>query len=154
MSFAFLLNNVFHYNNLGRRYIHRNSFNILKWIDFSRVFKGRCHLSLKKVGLKFLFPFLIVDAGASDLERRNISVLACIDIDRCARDPRLAAQHNVDVRSRRDIVGVADEQHVVGQNEHLDEVDDLLGAGELLVRELWLHAVGLATKVGGVADAV
>jgi hypothetical protein len=104
--------------------------------------------------LKFLFPFLIVDAGARDLERRNISVLACIDIDRCARDPRLAAQHNVDVRSRRDIVGVADEQHVVGQNEHLDEVDDLLRARELLVRELWLHTIVLATKVGGVAEAV
>jgi len=111
---------------------------------------------LKKLGLKFSISFLVVDARAGDFELRNliVIVLVCIDIDLGARDPRVTGQHIVEFGRRWDIVGVAEIQHVVGQNERFDEVNDLLGAREPLVGELRLNTVSLVTKVGGVAEVV
>ena len=60
----------------------------------------------------------------------------------------------MDFGRRWDIVVVAEIQHVVGENELFDEMYNLLGARELLVGKLRLNTVGLATKVGGVAEVV
>jgi hypothetical protein len=103
-----------------------------------------------------MFSFSVVDACAGDLEWRNliVIVLVCIDIDLGASDPRVAGQHIVDFGRRGDIVVVAEIQHVVGQNQHFDELYNLQGAREPLVSELRLNTVGLATKVGGIAEVV
>ena len=130
----------------------------------------------------FLFSFLVLDTGAGDFEWRDwIVVVLEADVELY---PRVGVEHFFNVGRRRDVVGVADVHYVVREsehfheveellrarelhvvvvadvhyvvhdNEHLDEVDDILRAVELLVRELWLHTAGLATKVGGIAEVV
>lgn len=102
-----------------------------------------------------MFSFLVVDARARDLERRNLIIIIVeADVELDARHARTRVEHSVDFGSRWDIVVVAEIQHVVGQNERFDEVYNLLGAREPLVSELRLNTVGLATKVGGIAEVV
>jgi hypothetical protein len=57
MSGALLLNHVFHYNDLWRRYIRRNLFDILEGIHLYWIFKRRCHPVIEKVGLE-VFDFV------------------------------------------------------------------------------------------------
>ena len=112
---------------------------------------------LKKLGLMFCFLFLVVDAGASDTERRDWSlfVFVVIDVDVERHAPELGiVKVFFNFGCRWDFVGIALVHRVVGQHQLVHEVYKVLSTREPSVGELGLDAVVLATEVTRVVEVV
>ena len=105
----------------------------------------------------FCFLFLVVDAGASDTERRDwsIFVFVVLDVDVERHAPEVGfVKVLVNFGCRWNLVGIALVEHVVGQHQLVHELDQLPRTRERGVGELGLHAVVLATEVNRVVEVV